>query len=102
LKVPTRSVREVFFSLTVNTSRLRSLLDRACPVLVELVRLASTLSPVACDPSWLPVAAVVLPPGSGNALTLLAESAVEAEPAEMLAAQQTQTRPMATVAAAMR
>ncbi|HET9561815.1 MAG TPA: hypothetical protein VFP01_06900, partial [Propionibacteriaceae bacterium] len=80
---------------------MRSLDDWAPTVLVRLVRLGSTLS-VVFDPSWLRVADVWLTPAPGTALTVLTELDVEAEPAEMLAAQQTETRPTAAVTAAMR
>jgi hypothetical protein len=67
-----------------------------------LVRLPSTLSPVASDPSWFPVPVTWAVPGASAALTLLIEPDDEAEPVEMLAAQQTEIRPMAAVAAATR
>ena len=52
------------------------------------------------DPSWPWVMVTWLTPVSGTALTLPLDADVTAEPAEMLAAQQTATRPMTAVAAA--
>jgi len=101
LKVPTRNVREFRFSPTLNTSRARSLLDRACRVLLELVRSVLTLSPTVFDPACPEVIVVSLTLGPGAALTL-GESDVEAEPAVMPTAQQMLTRPMTAVAAATR
>ena len=63
---------------------------------------AIVLESVAFDPPWFPVTVVLLRSAPGTALTLLTEPDVDAEPAEMLAAQQTETRPTATVAAARR
>jgi hypothetical protein len=78
------------------------LLEAARAVLVDLAPTAATLSPALSDRCCLMVAVVWLAPGSGTALAVLTEAAVEAEPAEMLAAQQTETRPTAAVAATRR
>jgi len=70
--------------------------------LVKLVRPVSALSPVAFDPSWFKVVVTWLTPEPATVVTLLIEPDVVAEPAEMLAAQQRETRPTVAVAAATR
>ena len=99
--MPARNVRELGSSLTVNTSRTRRLFDLACSALLTLVWRVLRLGAAVFDWSWLPVM-VWLTPGPGTALKPLVEPDVEAEPAEMLAAQQTATRPTAAVAATRR
>ncbi|HEX3205926.1 MAG TPA: hypothetical protein VHQ68_06790, partial [Propionibacteriaceae bacterium] len=69
-------------------------------VVLELVSSFLILRAVVFDPSWFRVMVTWLPPGSDTAVTLSVD--VAAEPAEMLAAQQTETRPTAAVAAAKR
>jgi hypothetical protein len=104
LKVPTRIVPELGLSLVLrlNASRTRRLLDRASPVVLELVSPVLILRAVVFDPSWFRVMVTWLTPGSDTAATLSVDPDVAAEPAEMLAAQQTETRPTAAVAATKR
>jgi hypothetical protein len=101
LKVPTRNLREFRFSLELKTSRVRSLVDSVSPVVLKLVCRVSAFSRV-FDRSWLLVMVVWLTSEPGSPLTPLLGPNVEAEPAEMLAAQQTETRPTAAVAATTR
>jgi hypothetical protein len=85
---------------------LRRLADSALAALADFVRRLTTAELLLLESCCFPVTVVSLAPGSGPrsgaAFTLLTEVAVEAEPAEMLAAQQTETRPTAAVAATTR
>jgi hypothetical protein len=90
----------------VNTSRLRRLADSALAALADFARRLTTAELLLLESCCFPVTVVSQHPDQAQdqapAFTLLTEVAVEAEPAEMLAAQQTETRPTAAVAATTR
>jgi hypothetical protein len=96
LNVPTRNVSELGLS-TLNASRTRRLVDWPCSALLALLGRVLRLR-LAVFPEMV----TWLTPGLGSPLTPPLELTVEAEPAEMLAAQQTATRPTDAVAATRR